>query len=188
MKKGLKVTGLLAGGFFAGAMFMADGEPQTEVVTKEVKVQDESKIKELEAIIKEQEEVIKSSEKVLAASEEKPKESKKEVKPKAEPKKEKKAKLTVSQENAIQAAKDYLDYTAFSKSGLIAQLEYEKYSKEDAAFAVEQLKVDWREQAVLCAQAYMDYTSFSRAGLIDQLLYEGHSQADSEYAATQVGL
>lgn len=190
MKKGFKITGLLLGGFVAGAVFMAGELPenQPEPVVKEVKVQDESKIKELEAIIKEQDEVITATENALAAveAEAEPKEEK----PKEEPKKEEKpkSKLTVSQENAIQSAKDYIAYTAFSKSGLIEQLEFEKFSKADAEFAVNHIEVDWREQAVLSAKQYMDFTSFSRAGLIEQLVFEGFSQADSEYAATQVGL
>lgn len=39
---------------------------------------------------------------------------------------------TVSQRNAVRTAEDYLDYTAFSREGLIQQLEYEGFSTEDA--------------------------------------------------------
>ena len=39
---------------------------------------------------------------------------------------------TVSQKNAVRKAKDYLSYTAFSHDGLVAQLEFEKFSHEDA--------------------------------------------------------
>src|SRR5262245_53359845 len=55
--------------------------------------------------------------------------------------------FTVSQENAISTAQDYLDYGAFSKSGLIEQLKFEKYSAADAKFAVNHIAVDWNEQA-----------------------------------------
>ncbi|OEH53505.1 MULTISPECIES: Ltp family lipoprotein [Oceanobacillus] len=96
--------------------------------------------------------------------------------------------MSVSQENAIRQAESYLDFSAFSKSGLIEQLEYEGFSKEDATFAVENIEVDWRAQAVLHAESYLDFSGFSRSGLIDQLLYEGHSEADANYAAEQVGL
>ncbi|WP_010649953.1 Ltp family lipoprotein [Oceanobacillus massiliensis] len=113
---------------------------------------------------------------------------KKEEEAKAQAEAEKEPEMSLSQQNAIRQAESYLDYTAFSKSGLIDQLEYEGYPTEEAKFAVENIEVDWREQAVLQAQSYLDYTSFSRSGLIDQLLYEGHSEADATYAVDQVGL
>ena len=55
--------------------------------------------------------------------------------------------LTVSQENAIETARDYLDYGAFSKSGLIGQLKFEGFSAADARFAVNYISVNWNEQA-----------------------------------------
>jgi len=84
-------------------------------------------------------------------------------------------------------AKDYLDYTSFSKSGLIEQLQYEGFDNVDATYAVEQIQVDWQEQAVLMAEDYMDYSSFSRSGLIEQLEYEGFSNSDANYAADEMG-
>jgi hypothetical protein len=45
--------------------------------------------------------------------------------------------LTRSQQNAVRTAQDYLDFAAFSRSGLIRQLEYEQYSTADATFAVD---------------------------------------------------
>gem|GEM_PF-3553503 len=98
------------------------------------------------------------------------------------------ASVTVSQEQAVRMAKDYLDYTAFSKSGLIDQLKYEGFSTKDATYAVENITVDWQEQAVKMAQDYLDYTSFSRQGLIEQLTYEGFSKEHATYAVGQVGL
>lgn len=93
--------------------------------------------------------------------------------------------MTPGQENALQSAQDYLDYTAFSKSGLIDQLtSIEGYSKADATFAVNQLDVDWNEQAYKSAKDYLDYTSFSLSSLIDQLAsIEGYTQAQAEYGA-----
>ena len=43
--------------------------------------------------------------------------------------------ITVSQSNALESAKSYLEYSAFSYNGLVEQLEYEKYSHEDAVYA-----------------------------------------------------
>lgn len=91
--------------------------------------------------------------------------------------------ITSSQRNAIRSAQQYLDYSAFSRSGLIHQLEYEDFSTADATFAVDSLKVDWNEQAAKSAKQYLQYSSFSRSGLIDQLVYEGFARAQAEYGA-----
>lgn len=95
---------------------------------------------------------------------------------------------TVSQRNAVRTAKDYLDYTAFSRTGLIQQLEYEGFSTDDATFAVDHIAVDWNEQAAKAAKDYLDYSGFSRGGLIDQLEYEGFTPAQAAYGATAAGL
>lgn len=100
---------------------------------------------------------------------------------------EEKVTETLSQKNAVKMAENYLDYTSFSKSGLIGQLEYEGFSNEDATYAVNQMNVDWKEQAVAMAKSYLDYTSFSKSGLIEQLEYEGFSNEDATYAAEQAG-
>ncbi|MEA1851700.1 Ltp family lipoprotein [Cytobacillus sp. FSL W7-1323] len=108
--------------------------------------------------------------------------------PKEEVKEEKEPELSLSQQNAIQTAVNYLDYTAFSRTGLIEQLEYEGYSNEEATYAVDHIEVDWKEQAVQAGKNYLDFTSFSRSGLIDQLVYEGFSQEHATYAVDQIGL
>jgi len=102
--------------------------------------------------------------------------------------------LTTSQENAVGSAQDYLDYTAFSRQGLIDQLSSdagEGFSVKDATFAVDFLDVNWRAQAVKSAQDYLNYTSFSRQGLIDQLSSdsgEKFTHAQAVYAVNKVGL
>ncbi|MET3773233.1 MULTISPECIES: Ltp family lipoprotein [Arthrobacter] len=95
---------------------------------------------------------------------------------------------TLSQQNALRAAADYLDYTAFSRTGLIEQLEYEKYSLDDATWAVDRVTVDWNVQAAKAAKQYLEYTSFSRSGLVDQLLYEGYTPEQAEYGVSTTGL
>jgi len=95
---------------------------------------------------------------------------------------------TVSQRNALRSAKSYLDYSAFSRSGLIKQLEYEKFSNSDAVYGVDNSGADWYEQAAKSAEQYMDYSAFSRGSLIEQLKYEGFTQAQAEYGATAIGL
>lgn len=95
---------------------------------------------------------------------------------------------TMAQEQAIDKANEYLDYTAFSEKGLIAQLKFEGFSKADATFAVEHIEVDWNEQAALKAQEYLDYTSFSRSGLIKQLEFEGFTHKQAVHGVDAVGL
>ena len=85
------------------------------------------------------------------------------------------------------SAKSYLDYTAFSYTGLIDQLEFEGYSTEDATYAVDNCGVDWNEQAKKSAQSYTEYMSFSRDGLIEQLEYEGFTAEQAEYGASAIG-
>ncbi len=104
--------------------------------------------------------------------------------------------MTVEQENAVQAARDYLDFMAFSKEGLIDQLSSEAgdgYPEDVARFAVEHIEseVDWNEQAVKSAESYLELMPFSRAELIDQLSSDagdGFTREQAEYAADQVGL
>lgn len=95
---------------------------------------------------------------------------------------------TISQQNALRKAADYLDYTAFSRTGLIGQLEFEEFSTEDATWAVDRVTVDWNEQAAKKAEDYLDYTSFSRGGLYDQLIFEGFTPEQAEYGVSQTGL
>lgn len=95
---------------------------------------------------------------------------------------------TRAQDNAIGAAESYIAMTAFSRKGLIEQLEYEGYATADAEFAVDHIAVNWREQAARAAEAYLDMTSFSRQGLIDQLVYEGYTRKQAEYGVSQTGL
>ncbi len=94
---------------------------------------------------------------------------------------------SMEESNALSAAIDYLDYTAFSHDGLIEQLEFEGYSKEAATYAADNCGADWKEQAAKKAQEYLDYSSFSRSGLIEQLEYEGFTKEQAEYGATAVG-
>ncbi|MGM7719402.1 Ltp family lipoprotein [Metabacillus sp. Hm71] len=174
MKKFLKGSlAVLAFFMIVGACSAIFSTEEEETITEPVN----EPVEEVEAPVEETvEEPVVEEPEVVEEPVEEPKEEVKE-----EPQ------LTLSQQNAIEQAKSYLDYTSFSKKGLIEQLEYEGFSTEDATFAVDNIEVDWREQAVLTAKSYLDYTSFSKQGLIEQLVYEGHSQEDAAYAVTQVG-
>lgn len=96
--------------------------------------------------------------------------------------------FTPSQENAIAKAESYLDFSAFSKQGLIDQLEYSQFSSADATFAVEYIEgsggVDWNEQAVKKAESYLDFSAFSQQGLIEQLEYSGFTPSQAQHGAS----
>lgn len=95
---------------------------------------------------------------------------------------------TASQSDAVSTAKDYLDFMAFSRQGLIEQLEYEGFTTEDATYGVDNSGADWMEQAVLTAQDYLDFSSFSRQELIDQLEYEGFTHEQAVHGVDAAGL
>lgn len=94
---------------------------------------------------------------------------------------------TMGEKNALSQADNYLSMMAFSYTGLIEQLEFEGYSKEEATYAADNCGADWNEQAAKKAQDYIDMMSFSRSGLIEQLEFEGFTSEQAEYGATSVG-
>lgn len=97
-------------------------------------------------------------------------------------------KETASQNNAKKAAKSYLSIMAFSRTSLIKQLEFEKYSTADATYGVDAQNADWNAQAAKSAKSYLELMAFSRDSLIDQLVFEGFTQAEAEYGVGTTGL
>lgn len=95
--------------------------------------------------------------------------------------------LTMGQKNALNSAKQYLSWSAFSYQGLVSQLEYEQYSHEEAVFAADNCGADWNEQAVKSAKSYLEFSSFSKEGLIQQLEFEGFTHEQAVYGAEQNG-
>lgn len=93
--------------------------------------------------------------------------------------------LSTERASALQMAHDYLRSSAFSRTGLIEQLEYEGFSKDDAAYAVDNCGADWKAQAALMAKQYRKSSAFSHNGLVEQLEYEGFTHEQAEYGATQ---
>lgn len=91
--------------------------------------------------------------------------------------------VSAGQRNAGNKADDYLDISAFSRSGLIKQLEFEGFDTADATAGVDSLEVDWMEQAQKKAKEYVDLSPFSQQGLVEQLSFEGFTQAQAEHGA-----
>lgn len=94
---------------------------------------------------------------------------------------------TMGERNALRSAKNYLDFTGFSYSGLMQQLEQaEGYSHAEAEYAVKNCGADWNEQAARKAKEYLDFSAFSRKGLIEQLMNgEGFTRQQAEYGVEQ---
>ena len=93
--------------------------------------------------------------------------------------------LSVERRSALEKAENYLTLTAFSHDGLIKQLEFEKFSHDDAVYAADHCGADWNEQAAKKAKDYRELTSFSHAGLVDQLKFDGFTAEQAEYGASQ---
>lgn len=92
---------------------------------------------------------------------------------------------TTGQLNALDKAKDYLSFTAFSKKGLRSQLEYEGFKDDEIDYAIENCGADWKEQAVKKAKEYLEFSSFSKENLIEQLEYEGFTEKQAKYGADE---
>lgn len=154
---------------------IVDGKIQeVKQATADQLAKEQAEKKEAERVKKEQEEAkIKAEEEARAKAEE-------EARKVEEQKK-------LENANCIKTAKQYINYTAFSREGLIHQLEYEGYSTESAEYSVDSLSIDWNAQCAKMAKQYLDYTGFSRDGLYDQLQYEGFSNEQIEYGLSQVG-
>ena len=89
-------------------------------------------------------------------------------------------------QQAVRKAQVYLDDMPFSKEGLVRQLIYEKFTQEQAKYAVEHINVDWNQQAVRKAQVYLDSMPFSKERLVQQLIYEKFSQEQATYAVEYI--
>ncbi len=88
--------------------------------------------------------------------------------------------------NALSKAESYLQIMAFSRQGLIDQLEYDGFTYNEAVYAVDHCGADWFQQAAERAQSYLDIMSFSRQRLIDQLEYDGFSYDQAVYGVDKV--
>lgn len=85
--------------------------------------------------------------------------------------------------NARGSARDYLAFMAFSRTGLIRQLEFEGYPTDVATLAVDQLQIDWAAEAVESAENYLEFQEFSLQGLIGQLEFEGFTPEEASHGA-----
>ncbi|MCM1060592.1 MAG: Ltp family lipoprotein [Eubacterium sp.] len=94
---------------------------------------------------------------------------------------------TMGEKNALTQAKNYLNIMPFSYSGLVEQLEYERYSHSEAVYGADNCGADWNEQAEKSAAKYLELMPFSRQELIEQLEYEGYTHSQAVHGAETNG-
>lgn len=94
---------------------------------------------------------------------------------------------TTGEKNALKKAQSYLDFTAFSRDGLIGQLEFEGFTKSEATYGADNVGANWNEQAVKKAKDYLEFTAFSYSGLVEQLEFEEFTHEQAVYGADKCG-
>lgn len=95
--------------------------------------------------------------------------------------------FTIGQLNALLRAQEYLKSSHFSYTGIIEQLEFEKYTHDEAVYAATYCGANWDTQAALKAKDYLNSMSFSKEGLIEQLEFEGFTHSQAVYGAKENG-
>lgn len=115
-----------------------------------------------------------------AKTEEKKTEEKKEEK-----KEETKPAVPKEYESALKKAESYSEMMHMSKKGLYNQLTSEageKFSKEAAQYAVDNLKADYKKNALEKAKSYQETMNMSPAAIKDQLTSSAGEQFTEEEA------
>lgn len=99
---------------------------------------------------------------------------------------EKKDEATREQKAALGKAKTYSDMMHLSKQGIINQLtsEIEGFSPEDAQYAVDNLKADYKQNALKKAEDYAKTQNMSNDAIFNQLTsdIEGFTAEEAQYA------
>ena len=87
--------------------------------------------------------------------------------------------------NALAKAKSYSETMHMSKQGIYDQLisEYgEKFTKEEAQYAVDNVDADWNANALAKAKSYRDTMSMSKSAIYDQLISDYGEKFTKEQA------
>ena len=94
------------------------------------------------------------------------------------------ADLTNPQKNAVRSAKNWLEYSAYSRNNLIETLsQSDGYTIRDATFAVDSLDINWAKQAKKAAKDWIEYSAYSRKNLIETLSQSDGYTIDDATAA-----
>ena len=92
--------------------------------------------------------------------------------------------VSTEYKNALKKGKQYSSIMHLSKQGIYDQLtsEYgEKFTEDEAEYAVDNVDADWNENALAKAKEYQDLMSMSNSAIYDQLTSEyGEKFTDEE--------
>lgn len=94
--------------------------------------------------------------------------------------------ITIGQENALDKATSYIEFSDFSQHSLRKQLEFEGFTSEEIDYALEYVPVDYEQEASDRALAYYTTQSLSKTGVRDQLEFEGFTSEQIEYAISSL--
>ena len=97
--------------------------------------------------------------------------------------------LDYESQNCYDQAMSYLDFMAFSRNGLIHQLQHDGYTDQAISNALDLLErdyVSWDTEALKKAQEYMETFSFSQQRLYEQLIHDGFTEEQANYGASYV--
>ena len=95
---------------------------------------------------------------------------------------------TTGQKNALKKAESYSSTLHMSKKGIYKQLisEYgEGFTKEEAQYAIDNMKADWNANALAKAKSYQDTMSMSKSAIYKQLISdygERFTKEEAQYA------
>lgn len=95
--------------------------------------------------------------------------------------------ISKGQENALKKAQSYIYHSAFSYNELIEQLEFEKFTHEEAIYGADNCGADWNAEALESAKSYIKMSGFSYNGLIEQLEYEKFTSEQAQYGVDNCG-
>ena len=95
--------------------------------------------------------------------------------------------LTDGQRTALEKAKSYLDYSAFSREALIEQLKLDDLAESDILFATDNIGADWNAQCLKKAKSYLKYSALSKQELTQRLKADSFTDEEIAYAITEIG-
>jgi hypothetical protein len=95
---------------------------------------------------------------------------------------------TGTQEEALDAALEYLQAGPASRTRLIEWLENEGFSTENATYGADSCGADWMDQARQTAEVYKSISTYSGPKMASQLEFDGFTPDEAAYGADAAGL
>lgn len=90
-----------------------------------------------------------------------------------------------SQKEAVKKTKDYVKYDHASKANIIKQLvEWDNFSEEDAQYAVNHVKCNYKKAALETAKDYVNHNHMSKEAIQEQLSseWDRFTEKEAQYA------